>query len=79
MMRANVERIYDEYEREAVKAIIRENAHRSKKPQAGDLFKRPLNALEAESRTEELLEKAIHATEWLSQFEQFGGKEDANG
>lgn len=80
-MRANVERIYDEYERKAVEALMRENAHRSKRPKVSDLFKRPLDGETARERTEDLMQKAEQASQWLSQFEQFnnGGKEEANG
>lgn len=84
-MRANVERIYDEYERKAIEALMRENAHRSKRPKVGDLFKRPVDEETAKNRTQDLKEKAEQASAWLSQFEQFnsevttGGKEDANG
>jgi len=81
MMRANVERIYDGYERKAVEALMRENAHRAKRPKAGDLFKRPVDELEAKNKTENLKEKADQATAWLSQFEQFSDirEEEANG
>ena len=80
-MSANVERIYDEYERKAVEALMRENAHRSKRPKASDLFKRPVDDETAKEKTEDLLEKAEQASAWLSQFEQFNsvGKEEANG
>lgn len=84
-MRANVERIYDEYERKAVEALMHENAHRSKRPKVSDLFKRPVDEETAKNRTQDLKEKAEQASAWLSQFEQFNsevttvGKEDANG
>jgi len=78
-MRANVERIYDDYERAAVEALMRENAHRSKRPKVSDLFKRPVDDIEAKERTEDLLEKAEQANAWLSQFEQFSGKEETDG
>lgn len=84
-MRANVERIYDEYERKAIEALMRENAHRSKRPKVSDLFKRPVDEETAKNRTQDLKEKAEQASAWLSQFEQFNsevttvGKEDANG
>ena len=78
-MRAQVERQYDELEIESIIAIIRESAHRAKKAKPSDLFKRPLNEDEAKKQTEELAEKAEHATEWLAQFKQFNRKEGANG
>lgn len=79
LMRAQVERQYDELERLAIVAIMHEAAHRSKRPKASDLFKRPVDEEEAKSKVEELKEKAEHATEWLAQFEQFNRKEVANG
>ena len=81
MMRANVERLYDGYERKAVEALMRENAHRAKRPKVSDLFKRPVDELEAKNKTENLKEKADQATAWLSQFEQFSDirEEEANG
>lgn len=82
MMRANVERIYDGYERKAAEAIMIANAvNSSKKIGASDLFKRPVDEYTAKNRTEDLLDKAEQASEWLSQFEQFntGRKEDAHG
>lgn len=82
MMRANLERVYDEYERKANEAIILANAINStKKVKSTDLFKRPVDDGTARRKTEDLLGKADHASEWLSQFEQFKDfrKEDVNG
>lgn len=81
MMSAQVERQYDELEREAFIAIMHEAAHRAKKPKATDLFQRPVDGYTAEKKVETLKEKAEKATEWLSQFEQFnfGREEEANG
>jgi len=70
-MQAQTEREYDEYERMAVEAIMRERAHRAKRAKASDLFKRPIRDEEAKDRTKSLKEQAEHATAWLSQFEQF--------
>lgn len=81
-MRANVERIYDSYERKASEAIMIANAvNSSKKIGANDLFKRPVDEVIAKNRTEELLDKAEQASAWLSQFEQFNNarKEGVNG
>lgn len=75
-MSAQIERQYDEYEREAIIAIMHENAHRSKRPKSSDLFKRPVDDYTAKKKTESLKEKAEHASNWLAQFEQFRGKED---
>lgn len=84
MMRAQIERQYDELEIEALIAIMHEGAHRAKKPKASDLFKRPVGEQEAEKEVESLKEKADQASEWLAQFKQFNGgfnnegKEDAD-
>ncbi len=78
-MSAQIERQYDELEREALIAIMREGAHRSKRPKVSDLFKRPLDEHTAKKETESLKEKADHASAWLAQFEQFSGKEGTNG
>lgn len=78
-MSAHVERQYDDIEREALIAIMNESAHRSKRPKASDLFKRPVDEYKAKEKAELLKEKADQASEWLTQFEQFGGKEDENG
>lgn len=79
MMSAHVERQYDEIEREALFAIMHESAHRSKRPKAGDLFKRPVDEYTAEKRTESMKEQAEQASKYLAQFEQFSGKEDDHG
>ena len=80
MMRANVERIYDEYERVAVGALMHENAHRSKRPKVSDLFKRPGDEIVEAKKSDVMREKADYTLDWISQFEQFDsvGKEDAN-
>lgn len=81
MMSAQIERQYDELEREAFIAIMHEAAHRAKRPKVTDLFKRPVDGFEAEQKVESLKEKAENASEWLAQFEQFnfGRKEETNG
>lgn len=86
MMSAQVERQYDELEREAFTAIMHEAAHRAKRPKVTDLFSRPVDEYEAEKKVESFKEKADNASEWLAQFEQFNrievendGKEDKNG
>lgn len=81
MMRAEVERRYDEYEKFAHFAIMREKAHREKRPKASDLFKRPPDEEVAKNKTEDLLSKKEKTMEWLSQFEQFKylRKEAADG
>lgn len=79
LMSAHVERQYDEIEREALYAIMHEGAHRSKRPKASDLFKRPVDEYTAEKRTESMKEQAEQASKYLAQFEQFSRKEDEHG
>lgn len=71
MMRANVERIYDEYERKAVEALMHENAHRSKRPKVSDLFKRPVDGEVAGKKSDDMRERADYTLDWITQFEQF--------
>jgi len=80
-MSANLERVYDEYERKSNEAIMLANAiNSSKRIKAGDLFKRPVDEETAKNKTQDLLNQAEQATEWLSQFQQFNDvrKEDEN-
>ncbi|NHC20281.1 hypothetical protein G6554_18725 [Bacillus sp. MM2020_4] len=67
-MKAEKERGFDEMEKEARIAIIRESAHRAKKAKAADLFKRPIGEMD-EAVLQEKVDQAEHASEWLSQFE----------
>ncbi|MHC8516770.1 hypothetical protein [Sporosarcina sp. ITBMC105] len=78
LMRAQQERQFDEYERMAFAAVMREGAHRSKRPKVGDLFKRPVDAVAAEKKTADLLEKSRMASEWMAQFSLFGERSDAD-
>ena len=78
LMMAQRERQYDDYERQSHFIIMRENAHRAKRPKASDLYKRPADE-KAEAKLQEGAEKAQHASEWLAQFEQFSGKEVSDG
>ncbi|MGG3072178.1 phage tail assembly chaperone [Niallia circulans] len=79
LLGAQMERKYDEYERQSHFAIMNLKAQNAKKSiKATDLFKRPADE-KAEAELQEGIEKAKHASEWLSQFEQFSGKEEANG
>lgn len=77
-MSAQRERQYDEYERQSHYIIMRENAHRAKRPKASDLYKRPADE-KVVAQLQEGVEMAQHASEWLAQFEQFGGKEVSDG
>ena len=78
-MAAQVERQYDEYERMAIEAVMRENAHRSKRTKVKDLFKRPISDDEAKERTDTLNKQTEQATAWLSQFMEFNRKEETDG
>ena len=68
LLKAQQERQYDEYEREAHIAIMHEAAHRATRPKASDLFKRPADGVTEENLRKQA-EKSKHAEEWLSQFE----------
>lgn len=66
MMRANVERQYDEYERMAVGAIMNEGASRAKRPKASDLFKRPDSSVLNKNELADKKQEADRMNEWLS-------------
>lgn len=68
MMAANIERQHDEYERMAVEAIMREKAHREKRPKVGDLYKRPNQSVTDRSKFETMKEDARRKNEWLSRL-----------
>lgn len=68
MLKADRERGFDEMEKEARIAIIRESAHRAKRPKASDLYKRPAGEI-TEADLQKKVAQAEHASEWLSQFE----------
>lgn len=74
LMRAQQERKFDDYEREAFVAMMHENASRIKRPKVSDLFKRPVDVELAEKKTKELVDKSRHASEWMSQFTLFSDK-----
>jgi hypothetical protein len=69
MMKAQRERQYDEFERQAIIAMMRESAHRAKRPKASDLFKRPKNGEKDERKLEAMAKQAEEASNWLAQFE----------
>jgi hypothetical protein len=68
LLKAQRERQYDEYEREARFVMMYESATRAKRPKVSDLFKRPNNEKD-ERKLEEKAKQAEQASEWLSQFE----------
>jgi hypothetical protein len=74
LLKAQRERQYDEFEREAMFVMMRESATRAKRPKASDLFKRPKLGEQDERKLEEQAKKAEHASEWLAQFD-FNRKE----
>lgn len=66
LMNAQVERQYDEYERKAVEAIMREAAHRAKRPKAGDLFKRPSDSVAKREDLSEVKAETERLNNWLA-------------
>lgn len=66
MMQAQVERHYDEYERMAIEAIMRESAHRAKRPKAGDLFKRPKDSVAERNDLSDMKVETERLNEWLA-------------
>jgi len=75
-MKAQVERNYDEYEDMAMMAIFTRQAyHKDGKLGAKDLFKRPNDGKTAENKANEIKNKQEYTMQWLSQFEEFSGKE----
>lgn len=74
MMRANVERKYDQYEDLSMFAMMQRKATNAKRIKQSDLFKRPVDEGKEEEKVINMKEKVNHANEWLGQFEQFSGK-----
>lgn len=66
MSQANVERQYDEYERMAIEAIMREGAHRAKKPKASDLFKRPKDSEVEREQLTDMKAETERLNDWLA-------------
>lgn len=66
MVRAEQERIYDEYERMATSAVWREIAHRSKRIKPSDLFKRPTDAKADNAKLQNLREQTRMDNAWLA-------------
>jgi len=75
MMRAQVERRYDEYEHMASMAMMTRQAYHAKKLKQTDLFKRPLDEDIAKDKAEEARNRSEYTMKWLSQFKEFRGKE----
>ena len=83
MMRAEVERKYDEYERMASQAMMMRAAYHKEKLRQSDLFKRPTGELKTDKTAEDIEERQRAIIERLSKFEQFAdkfnGEEGVNG
>lgn len=54
-------------------AMMTRQAYHAKRLKPSDLFKRPVDVAKAQEKSEELIDKAENATEWLSQFTNFNG------
>ncbi len=74
-MRAHTERIYDDYERMAFQAMMMRGAYHAKKLKQSDLFDRPKDVKTAKISADEIRAKQAETMRWLSQFEEFRGKE----
>lgn len=73
MLRSQQERKMDDYETMAHAAMMNRQAQHAERLTLTDLYKRPVDAEEAQAKTEELVDKTVHANEWLSQFTNFSG------
>jgi len=78
-MRAHTESVYDEYERMATHAMMIRAAHHAKKLKQSQLFKRPTGEEMTKRKTVEKRERTEETMRWLSQFEEFQGKEGVIG
>ena len=74
-MRAQTERMYDEYERMAYQAMMMRGAYHAKKLKQSDLFERPKDGKSAKVSADDIRAKQAETMRWLSQFEEFRGKE----
>ena len=75
LMRAQIERKYDEHEQMAGLAMMFRYANHAKKAKQSDLFKRPDGEEKARKTSEEIKAESEYTMKWLSQFEEFSGKE----
>lgn len=79
LMKAQVERSYDDLEDMAIMAIFTRQAyHKDGKLGADDLFKRPVDGVTAKKTADDIKDKTEYTMRWLSQFEEFSGKEGVN-
>lgn len=74
-MRAHTERIYDEYDRMAYQAMMMRGAYHAKKIKQSDLFTRPKDGKTSKVTADDVRAKQAETMRWLSQFEEFRGKE----
>lgn len=74
-MRAFVEANNDEYEKQALLAIWHRKAQHEKRIKTTDLFKRPKDEERAQKNVEDIRAKQAETMRWLSQIEEFRGKE----
>ena len=75
IMQAQVERVFDELEREAQLSIMRANAtNASKRIRSTDLFKRPSAGLTDGRTADDIRERQKSVIERLERYEQFNGK-----
>ena len=75
MMAAHTERIYDEHERMAVRALWNRASYHAKKLKVSDLFKRP-NGIDDNRTADDVRERQKAIMERLEKFEEFRGKFD---
>mgnify|MGYP001159192135 FL=1 len=73
MMSAHVERIYDEYERMAVQAMMTRASYHAKKLKQSDLFKRPSESRRTNKTADDVKERQKAIIAQLERFEEFKG------
>lgn len=69
LMKAETESAFDNYEDMSMAALMNRQAYHAKKLKATDLFKRPVDDVEAKNRQKDKIQQQRHAEEWLAQFE----------
>jgi len=71
LMSANVERIYDEYERMTMFAMMNRQAYHAKKLKPSDMFKRPNDDKNTNRTAEDVKERQNNIMKKLSKYKQF--------
>ncbi len=74
-MMAHTESVYDDYERMAANAMMIRSAYHAKSIKSTDLFKRPKAGEKTAQEVADIKAKQAETMRWLSQFEEFRGKE----